>query len=332
MDGRQAAGEIAVRAVDREPLATTDREVAPLAHDGWLEWTATKHRVRPHRLGTTHPDGSGLQALVYLDRREIVLPPLHPYVPLGWSAPTTEKRYRQSRRWLEDARPVVEEMRARGLATPLVFEGTHDGAPVDMRPWQWAGFRVGVRYTYWRSLPVDAAEIDPAVRRKARQATEHGYHCERAVEPDEVVACLVETERRQGFGYGLTVADVARLRDLLGPERFRMYVCRAPDDTVAAVRLVLHARGHVAIDWVNGTASDHLQSGATQLLIGTVLDDVARAGASAFDFEGANIPGVAAAKMTWGAQLVPWYVVEPFGLRGLARWGRDWLRYVRGVR
>jgi hypothetical protein len=76
-----------------------------------------------------------------------------------------------------------------------------------------------------------------------------------------------------------------------------------------------------------GTRGAHLQSGATQLLIHDVLEDLQAAGAAGFDFEGANIPDVAAAKLNWGGQLVPWYRVDSFTLRSLARWGWYWFRF-----
>lgn len=299
----------------------------PLAHDGWLEFNRIKRGVRPIRLQNGDSESS-VDVVFYLDRAgRITLPPLNPYAPLTYTT-GDEKNYRRHRRWLSLVEPIVDEMRGRGLARPIAFPV----GIVDMRPWQWAGFRVSATYTYYSALPLDAGNADPAVRRKIRQAVRMGYTCERVLGPKHVLTCLLETERRQGFSYGLTPIDFVRLRDLLGPERLRMYICYAPNGEPATVRVVLHASGHPAIDWVSGTASQHLQSGATQLLIRTVLDDLSVAGATAFDFEGANIPGVAAAKMAWGGELLPWFQVESFGFRGLARWGRGWLGYHRAGR
>jgi hypothetical protein len=301
---------------------------SPLAQEGWLEFNRLKWGVRPIRIHHDDAGAAKIDAVFYLNRAgQITLPPLNFYAPLSWSARGTDKSYQRHRQWLALAQPIVDEMRARGLDNRIRFPVGVD----DMRPWQWAGFRVTAAYTFLVTLPLDPATTDPPVRGKIRQASKRGYTWDRAFDPKDVLDCLIETERRQHFSYNLTLADFNRLSDLVGPEHLRIYVCYAPNGEPASVRIILHAPGHTAIDWVAGTASRHLQSGATQLLIRAAIDDVAGAGATALDFGGANIPGVAAAKMTWGARLLPWYQVESFGLRGLARWTRDWLRYRRAA-
>jgi len=49
-----------------------------------------------------------------------------------------------------------------------------------------------------------------------------------------------------------------------------------------------------------------------------------------FDYSGANIPSVAAAKATWGGPLVPFYVLRSPDIRGLVKYGLGILRY-RGL-
>jgi hypothetical protein len=73
---------------------------------------------------------------------------------------------------------------------------------------------------------------------------------------------------------------------------------------MASCRVVLHAPGGVAIDWVAATATDHLKSGATQALIRFTLQDLQDNGAKRFDFAGAGLPSVSAAKACWGGRLV----------------------------
>jgi hypothetical protein len=67
----------------------------------------------------------------------------------------------------------------------------------------------------------------------------------------------------------------------------------------------------VVQDWLAGTSSEHLQSGVTQLVRETLFADLKRLEIAGFDFCGANIPPVAAAKSEFGGTLTPFYQVEP---------------------
>ena len=142
--------------------------------------------------------------------------------------------------------------------------------------------------------------------------------------------CLKETEDRQGFSHGLTTADICLAKDLLGEEHFKCYGCYAPNGEIASARIILHSHGSRAIDWVAGTKREFLNSGATQAVIAFALENLASKGAIGFDYSGANIPNVAAAKATWGGPLVPFYVLRSPDIRGLVKYGLDILRY-RGL-
>jgi hypothetical protein len=77
--------------------------------------------------------------------------------------------------------------------------------------------------------------------------------------------------------------------------------------------------GGRALDWLAGTTVDALSTGATQLTIGQMLSDLQDAGVTVFDFNGADLPSVAAAKANWGGQLTPLITVEQLNPRNLAR-------------
>lgn len=234
----------------------------------------------------------------------------------------TSSQVRLQRQWLEVAEPFAADLERRGLARavalpPEVF---------DLRPWQWRRFRVSTRYTFYLEFPYTVADADSSVRKNSRKAVDAGYRVNREADMRAVHACLLATERRQGFSHDISVQELELVRELLGEDHCRAYVGRAPDGTPVSARVVLHVPGARAIDWVAGTDSAHLQSGVTQHLIAHVLDDLQNAGASGFDFAGANIAPVAAAKACWGGTLTAYHIVESTDLRFLALTMRDLTR------
>ena len=286
----------------------------PLALDGWLDFNERKWGIRAERV--RYPDERGpLSAILYLDRRgRVILPRLNPYLPMSYE-PRRIAAYRASRAWNSAAGAFAADLRRRGLAGTIAFP------PVvrDLRAWAWHGYRIGVRYTVVQDLPVAEASVDPAIRRRVRRAATAGYRCERTDRFTDVLTCIADTEARQRFRYGLSIDDLRMLHGALG-ESFRAYVCYDSAGRPATARLLLHCAGGEAIDWVNGTRLTELASGATPLLMSYVLDDLATAGARALDWEGANIPSIAAAKERWGGRIEPWFTVEPVTVANVARW------------
>ena len=299
----------------------------PLTLDGWLEFNRYKWKLTPQRVQFPPSGGPPLvKAVLYLNRRgRIVLPRLNPYLPVAFVATPTEKLHRLQSQWLAVARLLAVDMRRRGARGPLPLSPE----VADARPWAWAGFRIGLVYTLHIDLPLKAEEADTAVWAKVRKAQRNGYRTERSTDMAHVLAAMRGTEERKNLHMGLTVQDLELARELLGDECLRAYVSYAPDGAPAASVVCLLVPGGRATFWVGGSASEHLTSGATQLMIDCALRDLSAAGVRCADLMGANLPTVAPAKAQWGARLVPYPVVEAFGLRGLARWGLGWLRSTR---
>lgn len=300
-------------------------ESNPLMLEGWHEFNRIKWRVRPLRLtfGEAGGDGARLEAVLYLDRRgRVYLPHANPYLPVRFHPPPAKFASRVERRWLSLAEPLAAEMRARGIANGVDL-------PVgikDARPWRWAGFPVGVKYTYLIPLPHGIERMEESYRTHIRRANRAGYRCERTDRLVDLYGCLGETAARKGFRSNLDLRDLEQARALLGDEHFRVYVCYAPDGQPAAANVVLHQPGGQAVGWVSGTASAHLSTGAAQLLVAFTLADLAAAGATCLDLAGGNIPGVARAKSQFGAALVPYFLVNPIGLKPLAICVLEWFR------
>ena len=299
---------------------------SPLAHAGWLAFNRETWGVTPKVVRLTG-DGAPLPAInavYYLDRKgRIVIPRLNPYLPVSFTSTPTQGRARLDRQWLEASGWLAAEMRTQGLRGAIALPPE----VADIRPWQWAGFRANVRYTFVIDLHTLAEHQDSMVRNRIATARRRGYRSEPTDRLGDVWACLLATQERQGFGHGLSLRDLERAREYLGPERFRCYLCRAADGEPASAFIALYEPGGEAIGWVAGTRLGDLAAGAAQLTMHDALVDLAAAGARKLDWAGANLATIAAAKASWGPRLVPYFLVEAPTTRGIAKYLRDAWRY-----
>lgn len=299
---------------------------SPFALDGWLEFNRVRWGVQPLkvRLSEGSSDVPAAHAVYYLNRRgQVWKPPTSVYLPVAFESTPTQSRARLDRQWLTVGGLLAEDMKSRGAAGRIALPPEID----DVRPWQWAGFGATVRYTFYLDLPYSESLLDPAARKQIAKSARVGFSHERVTDLTDVFRCIADTERRQGFRYGITQRDLELARDLVGEDVLRAYVCYAPAGEPASARVVLHRRGGRAIDWLVGSSDDHLRTGATQFLLSKVLPDLHAHGAAGFDFEGANLPGVSASKSIWGGRLLPFYVIEAPNVLGLARHARDYWRF-----
>lgn len=294
--------------------------LTPLELPGWLEFNAWRTGLRAHRFSTGTDGGSEALAVFYLDKRgRVKLPTTNPYLPVVFRS----ERHRPSGRtveWLRVATLMAEEMKRRGTANQLYLPPD----VVDVRPWQWCGFLVGVRYTYHLDFPLDPGLIDRGQSQNAQKAARLGMTVDRVTDVDRVIECLVETEARHGFSAGIGHRELSVAQTLLDPENLRMYVCFDSHGHAASSCVVLHAPGARAIGWVAGSRTKWLADGAGHLMWRRAFDDLASAGAAGIDLAGANIGSVAAFKSRWGSRLVPNYSVRTYSMRTGARFLVDW--------
>jgi hypothetical protein len=293
--------------------------LTPLELPSWVEFNTWRTGLKEHRFSIAH-GGAEIRAIFYLDRRgRLKLPPTNAYIPVVF---LSERRRPSGRtaQWLDVAAPLVEEMARRGFANQVRLPPEVD----DVRPWQWSNFLVRVFYTYCLDFPLDTRFVDPEARRLADKAARLGLTVEMVADIDPVMECLAQTERRNGFSYGIDAREMRVAQSLLGADSLRMYVCFDHEGRPAASTVFLHAPGARAIEWIAGTSRSRLTDGASCLLFRHSLDDLQAAGASGIDFGGANIQGVALFKSQWGARLVPTYSVRTYSIRAGARFLADW--------
>jgi len=290
---------------------------SPLELDGWVEFSRMKWSLDAERLRLT-TNTSGLpciQGVIYTDKRgRVVQPPRNPYLPMRFVSTPTCSLPRLERQWRSVSELAIHEFRRRGMAGAISLQPGIN----DLREWQWSGFPVSVKYTYVFRLPHAIESADSAVRKQISKANSAGFRCCRPADLSDVVQCLADTERRQGFEYDITIDDLVLAGKLLGEDCLRVYGCYAPNGRVASARVVLlHPEGY-AVDWLAGTKTDDLRSGATQFLFQFVLDDLSESGSRLFDHCGANLRSVSAAKATWGGELVSYYTVRQPNFRYVA--------------
>lgn len=291
------------------------------------EWIGLMERwgnLKVHRLELTGEHGGKLRAVVY-SRNSQVMQPLHqPYLGLEFEPTPTTQPARITRQWHEVADQFLTQLRALGWNHWLTLPPDI----TDPRPFAWAGAVVTPRYTYY--LPPTGPAPDrgesPEIPRKARKAAKDGYTIARNDDLDAVVHNITSTERRQEFSHALTKTQLQEALTALGPERLRIYNAYDRNGQPACSILVLYEPGSVIQDWIAATAAEHLKSGVTQLTRAALFDDLRTLDAPAFDFCGANIPSVAAAKSEFGASLTPYYMIEPPNFRWLMRSLRNLFR------
>lgn len=306
---------------------------SPLFNEGWLEFNRRKWNLRPlHvRFAKEESDLPSIEAAYYLDRQgRIRQAPLHPHLPVFFQpTPTTSNRKREHQ-WLNLADQLAADMRRRKLAHRVSLPPS----VTDMRPWQWGGFEVTVRYSRYIDLPLDDSEVDRMAKRAAERASAAGFRACLTRNMEDVHACLEATADRKALSTRLSRQDLELALGLAGEETFRCYVCYSPEGEPAASAIILHAPGAYAVGLVAGTRDAYLRCGATQLLIRFYFQDLLANGAPGMDYAGGNIPSVDAAKADWGGRLVPSFGVKPRGLRGLAdsayRSACYWYRQRRG--
>lgn len=293
----------------------------PLFHEGWIAFNNEKWNAQPLILtyGERESDGTYAEMVVYREGNGgVFIPPRNPYLPTDIRTTSTSRPESLARQHLEATDSLAKQMSSIELRTPVNLSPNVQ----DIRSWLWNQFDVRVRYTYYIPLPFDISRASSAVRRHIKKARRKNYHCERTSNFEHIATCLSSTEQRQGFQLGFSTDDYRRLQELMGEEYCRTYICYSENGEPASARVILHSPGAPAVDWLVGTATEHLSSGCTHLLLSYVLDDLERADASEFDYEGANIPNVAASKAEWGSELRPFYRVSQHDWRSVAREGR----------
>ena len=288
----------------------------------WVEYESGLWRLRPHLIEVERGDTVLWASLVYLTQNGHIRSPRGSLYAPALYRPEMLTGRKSGREWLAAAGLVATRMRHLGLANTLNLPPHM----YDSRPWDWAGFIVGNRYTYHIDFPWSASLATPAVGKQVRKAERAGYECMAVTDTDGVWDCIQATERRAGFSYGLNRSGLARAVGALH-QCVIQYLCIDSRGDPASARVVQFIPGGRAIDWIAGTRDDHRSSGATQFLLSYVFQDLAARGACGIDLGGANGERIAASKADLGGALVASRTIQSPGMKTFMRFA--YLRWKR---
>ncbi|GMU57412.1 MAG: hypothetical protein AMXMBFR33_65580 [Candidatus Xenobia bacterium] len=303
----------------------TAADPSPLALPGWLDFNRWRWRLEPLAV-RLEGDQAALETVLYKNRNgRLCTPPLSPYLPIAFLPSPTSSPIRLGRQWLEVGQALAEELARHPIYGPLRLPPEVR----DVRPFTWRGFQMEPVYTYLLDLPLALEQTDHSVRKNIAKARRQGFSCGPTRDYAAVCRCLAETEERKSFTYLLQPPDLEQAVRLVGEEHLRVLACFGPQGEMVGAQVALHAPGGRALDLVVGIRTEYRTSGAAQLLMASLLDQLTAAGATGFDHAGADIRVVARAKANWGGELTTVTILRAPGLRQLARQGRAIWRYFR---
>jgi len=293
--------------------------------DRWAEYLCYKFGCKAvrHRFQSTHSDAH-CESIFYLNAKgKLYLPPISPYHYVEFVPTPTGKNYRITRQWLDISTAMITQMIQTGMSADFVFPPEIQ----DMRPWKWAGFTVGVKYTYYLNFPIQGEYMDGDIQRKISKADRLGYRSIRTDCLVDVQRCLSESTADRVAAREQSISDLETARRLLGTDCFRSYVCYSPNGEPVSASVFLVLNPNRAIGWVLGSKRPHLPNGAGQQMLKCVFDDLISNGLKGIDFGGANMNSIASAKAAWGGEFVPYYTVRERTLKDVLRAGRDWFDF-----
>lgn len=261
-------------------------------------------------------------SLMFLNHnKKLFLPPLNPYHPTIFRPTPTNKVQKIGSQWHEVSKAFIESLYEYAGSANFYFPPEI----TDIRPFLWQGFIADIKYTYYVDLPYSVENISPSLRNKMKKANSLGYYSIRTDDMEAVHYCLSGTETRKGFTHQLSVKDLLLAQQLLGSDRFRGYVCYSNEGEPVSASITLVSGEQNAIGWISASKSEHLSDGIVQQLQNLEFEDLDQIGIKTFDFYGANIESVSAAKSHWGGDLRVFYGIRLPGYKEIVRAGRDWL-------
>ena len=174
----------------------------------------------------------------------------------------------------------------------------------DVRPWQWAGWRVEPSYTFCVDLSRELA-ISHSVRKHVNKCERNGAQVSEAWDLEAFWSMQESTLARQGVRLGVTKQEglllATRLRDA---GLAFMVTANDAEGKPLSSRILLGLEGTSTVfDWLAGSDAERLSFGASPWLMTKVAAVAARQGYRYWDLCGAQIESVAKFKGEIGGEL-----------------------------
>jgi hypothetical protein len=235
------------------------------------------------------------------------------------NSPKRRKRERVNRRFIEAVLEAIDS------DAPLeLFRMICNTSYADPRPFRWQDFDLATQFTYVLDLEGRAsdavlADFSKSLRREVRDAQDLDVTVERGGVED-ARAVYEQTKARyaeQDRAYPLSWEYVSDLVTALAAEdRARVYAARDERDRFLTGITVLYSNDD-AYFWQGGTRTIYEGTSVNSLLHWRIIEDVIqdppRESVSRYDLYGANTERLCRYKSKFGAELVPYYVVESSG-------------------
>ncbi|MWV65483.1 GNAT family N-acetyltransferase [Halorubrum sp. JWXQ-INN 858] len=236
--------------------------------------------------------------------------------------PASPKRRKQEQVNRTFTEKVVDELDLDGART--LFKMTCQPGFTDPRPFVWDGFDLGTRFTYRIDLSTTTPDeqlsaASKSLRREIGDAEELDVDVTRGGLP---AAKLVFEEARaryeqQGESFPMTWAYVRDLFTALGDDA-RTYAVRSPEGEFLTGVTALYSPD-AAYFWQGGARTVHegvaVNSNLHWEILRDVVTDPPTETVTAYDLYGANTERLCRYKSKFGAELVPYHVIDTGGLR-----------------
>ncbi len=234
--------------------------------------------------------------------------------------PTSPKRRKREKVNSSFAEQVLDEIDADSSLT--VFRMVCNTDYVDPRPYRWADLDLDTSFTYSLDLDgVDSDEVLKSFSKSLRREIRDGLDLDVSVTVHGVESArdvYEETRSRYAEQDQQFPMEWPYVRDLVSAldERARVYVARTPDGEFLSGITVLYSND-AGYFWQGGTRATYRNVSVNSLLHWHIIQDIADDppvdGVSRYDLMGANTERLCRYKSKFGAELVPYYVVESPG-------------------
>lgn len=192
----------------------------------------------------------------------------------------------------------------------------------DPRPYGWETLDLSPAFTYVLDVDRPLEDILNRFSRSLRREIRHGRDLDVSVRVEGADAgqrVFEQTLDRYDDQDRTLPVDWEYVRDLLDAldERYRVYVARDPSDRFLGGITVLYA-GDTAYFWQGGAKESYENISVNSLIhwniISDIADDASLASISRYDLMGANTKRLCKYKAKFGAELVPYYIVQSDGI------------------
>ncbi len=236
--------------------------------------------------------------------------------------PTSPKRRKIERVNRDFTAGVIDDLDVQSRRT--LFRMVGGPGYADPRPYTWADLDVQPRFTYVLSVRQDLDDLLGQFSRDLRSDIRNAEDLDLTISvegtdaAERIARDVAERYREQGQTPPFTIEYVRDLVESLG-DRARNYVARDPDDEYLGGLIILYSNDRANF-WQGGVSRNYDGLSVNSLLHWRVIKDIAAGipieSVDGYDLVGANTERLCTYKAKFGADLVPYYVVESDG-RGM---------------